>query len=241
MNEFLPPAEEKVQAIFSKVAHRYDLTNDVLSLGIHRIWKKKLVRETPLAPSAKILDCASGTGDLAVAWKSHLGPLSQVIATDFNKSMLSMGATRFQRAGIHFEIADVLQLPFESNSFDAVSISFGIRNVSDPIRGLAEMHRVLKPGGVLKVLEFGQPPGWFKHPYQFYSRHLLPRIGGWLTSARDAYGYLEKSSALFPSGKGFQELLNSAAPWQQVQVQSLSFGIAFIYTGLKSKSQTKLN
>ncbi|MEI7973135.1 MAG: bifunctional demethylmenaquinone methyltransferase/2-methoxy-6-polyprenyl-1,4-benzoquinol methylase UbiE [Bdellovibrio sp.] len=242
MNFFEAPEAKRVQDIFSRVASRYDLANDVLSLGIHRLWKNKLVQKVPPNTSLRVLDCATGTGDLAKAWKQHLGPHSTVVATDFNPEMLRLGPEKAKGFNIDFQIADVLDLPFPDASFDVVSISFGIRNVSDPQKGLGELARVLKPGGQLLVLEFGQPQNLLSYPYRLYSQRILPRIGGWLTRAPDAYQYLERSSAQFPCGENFVQWIQASARFDKVSFERLSFGIAYLYCAkTENPSQTESN
>lgn len=242
MSFFEAPEARRVQDIFSRVASRYDLANDILSLGIHRLWKKKLVEKLQPQVGLRVLDCATGTGDLAKAWKQHLGPQSVVVATDFNPEMLSRAPEKTKGFDIDFQIADVLSLPFADASFDVVSISFGIRNVSDPQKGLRELARVLKPGGQLLVLEFGQPQNLLSSPYRFYSQKILPRVGGWLTRAPDAYQYLERSSAQFPCGDEFVKWIQSSGPFDKVSFESLSFGIAYLYWAkTENPNQTELN
>lgn len=233
------PQSQKVESMFGKVAKNYDLANDVLSLGIHHLWRKKLVRLSGCQPGMSVLDCATGTGDLAIEFKKQVGPTGKVIGSDFCKGMLDFAPAKAARLDlqIQFEQQDVTQLSYLSETFDIVSISFGIRNVENPVKGLSEMLRVLKPGGKLLVLEFGQPPSkLFSSVYRLYSSKILPKIGGWITGERGAYEYLEKSSALFPCGAAFSELIKTAGQTsvKSVQVLPLSFGIAYIYCAVKA-------
>ncbi|MCL2011769.1 MAG: bifunctional demethylmenaquinone methyltransferase/2-methoxy-6-polyprenyl-1,4-benzoquinol methylase UbiE [Cystobacterineae bacterium] len=228
---------ESVRKMFSQIAPRYDLTNDVLSLGAHRRWRKKAVKLARAAPGNKVLDCATGTGDLALAFKRAVGPQGEVIGTDFCADMLNLAPAKATKAGldIRFEVADATALPYADASFDIVSISFGIRNVDSPQRCLLEMARVLKHGGRALILEFGQPQGLFGSFFRLYSKHLIPFVGKCLTGNRAAYEYLPKTSAAFPSGNGFLELMNETQAFHKSQAHPLTFGIAYAYVAEVSK------
>lgn len=232
------PQSQKVESMFQEVAPKYDLANTVLSLGIHHLWRKAVVRMSDARAGEKVLDCATGTGDLAIEFKKAVGPTGHVLGTDFCQGMLELAPAkaRSQQLEIDFEIQDVTQLPYANESFDVVSISFGIRNVENPVKGIKEMLRVLKPGGRLMILEFGRPQNpVFGGIYRWYSKNVLPTVGGLITGKKNAYSYLERSSALFPCGKDFAELIQHAGPVSSVKVQSLSFGIAYIYKADKIK------
>lgn len=181
-----------------------------------------------------MLDCATGTGDLAIAFRRAVGPEGEVVGTDFCAEMLALAPVKAARAGlpVRFEIADVLALPYPDRAFDVTSIAFGIRNVEDPARGLAEMARVTRVGGRVVVLEFGQPGGaWFGPLYRFYSRSILPRIGGWLSGQRSAYEYLDRTSSRFPAGERFAEMMRAAGPFRHVRAHALTGGVAYVYVG----------
>jgi demethylmenaquinone methyltransferase/2-methoxy-6-polyprenyl-1,4-benzoquinol methylase len=227
---------ERIRGMFSEIASGYDKANSVLSLGIHHLWKDKLVRESGVKPGLKVLDCATGTGDVAIRFKDAVGPSGRVVGIDFCQEMLELAPAKARDAGldVEFLVADVKQLPFASDSFDIVSISFGIRNVDGPQAGLAEMLRVLKPGGTLRVLEFGQPGNrvW-RRLYDFYSQSILPRLGGYVTGRRQAYEYLQGSSAIFPCGGDFTAWMLEAG-CSQARFESLNGGIAYIYSGTKA-------
>lgn len=237
----MPEAEQlgkdptRVQQMFAQVAPKYDQANTVLSLGIHHLWRKKLVKLSDLRPGDQVLDCATGTGDLALEFKAR-EPRAQVTGTDFCEQMLDHAPLKSKARGLDakFLWADATNLPFPEASFDIVTISFGIRNVSNPTKAISEMHRVLKPGGRLLVLEFGQPrlPG-IAQLYNFYALNVLPRIGGWVTGQRDAYSYLQKSSANFPCGRDFIDLMKQAAPFTQSEAHALTGGIAYLYKATK--------
>ena len=225
----------KIQSMFSEVAENYDKANTVLSMGIHHLWRNQLVNWAGLEHEEKILDCATGTGDLALKMK-RMSPNSEVVGTDFCEPMLDKAREKDPAGDVHFQFADAMSLPFPTQSFDLVTISFGIRNVMDPVIAMSEMFRVLKPGGRLMVLEFGQPKlRWFERVYNFYSLNILPRIGGWVTGQRTAYQYLQSSSAAFPCSDGFAKLMKKAGPWKSVQHKSLTGGIAYLYKAEKSE------
>ena len=228
---------ETIRSMFGDIASRYDWANTVLSFGIHHLWRKTLVRHS--APNAnmlrgmRVLDCATGTGDLAFEWERAVGTSGEVIGTDFCEEMLNQARVKAsERASrVRFQGADALALPFADSEFDRVSIAFGIRNVQSPLRALSELGRVTRPGGRVEVLEFGQSqlPVWGK-TFEFYSKQVLPKIGGLITGKRDAYEYLQSSSAAFPSGDQFLELARESGRFNSVRYRALSGGVAYIYS-----------
>jgi len=225
---------EQVREMFSSIAPRYDVTNIVLSWGVDRRWRSLAVRESGAAPGAHVLDCATGTGDLALALRRAVEPGGTVVAMDFCAPMLGPAREKARRAGlgdIRFEVADALALPYPAASFDIATIAFGIRNVDDPVRCLQEMARVVRPGGRVVVLEFGQPGGLWGALYRFYSRIFMPWAGGLLTGNRAAYAYLPRTAAVFPAGERFLALMQQAGSFASWRARSLSGGIAFIYVG----------
>lgn len=229
------PNPEIIRSMFSKVARKYDKANSVLSVGIHHLWRKKLVRLSKAQAGQVVLDCATGTGDLAIEFKKAVGPTGKVIGTDFCVDMLESapGKSQEKNLDIQFEQADVTQLQYADQQFDVVSISFGIRNVSDPVQALKEMARVTRPGGRVMVLEFGQmTTPIVKDLYHFYSEKVLPVLGGWVTGQKEAYDYLQKSSAAFPSREKFISLMQQADCFSEMDFVPVSFGIAYIYTGI---------
>lgn len=233
--EFKGPEAEKIRSMFNEIAHGYDRANTVLSGGIHHLWRKALVKWSNVVPGQKVLDCATGTGDLAIEFKRAVGATGTVIGTDFSPGMLAPAPAKAHRLGldVKFEQADVTQLSYADSSFDASSISFGIRNVQDPVKGVSELARVVRPGGVVMVLEFGQPsmPG-FREAYDIYSRKVLPKIGGLVTGKRQAYEYLQNSSSKFPCGDEFVALMMSTGRFEKVEARPLTFGIAYMYKGI---------
>lgn len=228
------PNPEIIRSMFAKVAANYDRGNSVLSMGIHHLWRKKLVKWSGAKAGQKVLDCATGTGDLAIEFKKAVGADGKVTGTDFCAEMLIPAPAKAAERGldITFEQADVTQLQYTDNLFDITSISFGIRNVSDPVKALKEMARVTRPGGTVMVLEFGQVQvPVFSSLYNFYSMHVLPKIGGLVTGQKDAYEYLQKSSAAFPCREGFLDLMKKSEAYSSFEYTALTGGIAYIYKG----------
>ncbi len=216
--------------MFADIASRYDRANSVLSLGTHKRWRKKAVRASGARPGDAVLDVATGTGDLAFAFKQAVGGGS-VVGSDFCQPMLDEAMVKRQRLGmdVAFEQADAMALPYQDSAFDVASIAFGIRNVDDPASALAEMARVTRSGGRVVVLEFGQPGGIMAAPYKLYSKLVMPRVGGALTGHREAYEYLPETAAAFPCGDDFVDLMNGAAEFSSIKVTPLTGGIAWLY------------
>lgn len=224
---------EAVHKMFSDIAPNYDRTNSVLSLGIHHLWRRAAVRASGARRGSAALDCATGTGDLALALKRVVGKEGLVVGTDFNADMLSRAPGKGQEKGleVRWEVADVMHLPYADATFDIATIAFGIRNVDDPVAALAEMARVCKPGGRVVVLEFGQPRGLIGLTFRFYSRYIIPFIGGLLTGNKKAYEYLPATAAAFPSGKEFLTLMKATGRFSHTTVKPLTGGIAYVYAG----------
>lgn len=219
--------------MFADIADDYDRINSILSFGIHNAWRKRTVLESEARPGDRVLDCATGTGDLALEFKKTVGHEGYVLGTDFCKEMIehAPGKAEERKLVVEFEVADAMNLPYDDNSFDVASIAFGIRNVDDPVICLQEMARVVKPGGRVVVLEFGQPKGLLKMPYELYSRHIMPTIGGWISGNRDAYTYLPETSAKFPAGDNFIKLMMESNSYSKSRAVELTGGIAFVYVG----------
>jgi len=224
---------QAVHAMFSDIASRYDRANSVLSFGIHHLWRRATVAASGVRAGSSVLDCATGTGDLALAFKRAVGPTGRVVGTDFNADMLSYAPAKAQQSGLDvaFEVADAMHLPYADATFDAASISFGIRNVDDPRVALADMARVVKPGGKVVVLEFGQPRGIMGMLYGMYSRYVIPFIGGLITGNRKAYEYLPTTAAAFPCREAFTDLMTSTGRLTNCTYRELTGGIAFLYVG----------
>lgn len=216
--------------MFRSISGRYDRANTVMSGGVHHLWRRRAVRWAGVKAGDRVLDCATGTGDLAIAFR-RAG--ADVTGTDFVPEMIELA--RRKAADIHFEVADVTRLPFADDSFDVASISFGIRNVNDPRRGIGELARVVKPGGRVIILEFGQPPNRpFRALYDFYRTRILPRLGGAVTGEKAAYEYLERSASKFPCGDAFVAMMKESARFERVEYKTLSMGIAYLYRGIVS-------
>ena len=224
----------EVQRMFASIAPRYDRTNEVLSFGVHRRWRRAAVRLSGISAGGRALDCATGTGDLALALKRKAGPTGEVIGTDFCAEMLALAPAKAAKAGlpIRFEVADAMALPYAAAAFDVATIAFGIRNVDDPVRCLREPARVVKPGGRVAVLEFGQPRGPFGALFRFYSRHVMPAVGGLLTGNRAAYEYLPRTANAFPAGEKFLALMDEAGAYSARTAYPLMFGTAYVYVGV---------
>lgn len=224
---------EKVRNMFADIADDYDRINGILSFGVHNAWRRKTVLESGAKPGHRVLDCATGTGDLALEFKKTVGHEGYVLGTDFCKEMIehAPGKAEDRQLVVDFEVADAMNLPYDDHSFDITSIAFGIRNVDDPSVALKEMARVVKPGGKVAVLEFGQPKGVVGVPFRFYSRHVMPAVGGFISGNREAYTYLPETSAKFPAGDNFLELMDKTGVFSAKKAVKLTGGIAYVYVG----------
>jgi len=227
----------KVREVFDSVASRYDLMNDLMSAGIHRLWKKFTIEQTGLRPGQRALDVAGGTGDLSSAMARKTGDEGLVVLTDINAAMLERGRDRLLDEGLAgnllFAQANAECLPFADDSFDCVTIAFGLRNVTDKDAALRSMFRVLRPGGQLLVLEFSQPivPG-LKPFYEFYSFNILPVLGRLIASDEDSYRYLAESIRRHPDQDTLLGMM-SAAGFEKTQYHNLSGGIVALHRGYK--------
>ena len=225
----------EVREMFASIARRYDTANEVLSLGIHKGWRRAAVDLSGAAPGQRVLDCATGTGDLALEFKRAVGAGGEVIGTDFCAEMLESAPAKAAKAHLQvkFAVADVLALPYPDGQFDVASIAFGIRNVDDPLLCLREMARVVKTGGCVIVLEFGQPRGPFGALFRAYSRGVMPVVGGLLTGNRAAYEYLPRTAAAFPAGEKFLDVMRESDAFSAMEAHPLTFGTAYVYRGVK--------
>lgn len=216
-----------VRSAFAKIADRYVLTNHVLSVGTDILWRKKVGRMVAGWEPKRILDVATGTGDLALEMQK-VCPEAEVIGSDFCEEMLVHAKRRGVRETL---VADGLNLPFEDGSFDVATVAFGLRNMASWDEGLAELHRVVRPGGQVLVLDFSLPRGAMRRPYAFYLNKVLPKVAGVLTGEGEAYEYLAGSIERFPSGEAMLERFAGAGFAERKWIP-LSGGIASIYTGL---------
>jgi demethylmenaquinone methyltransferase/2-methoxy-6-polyprenyl-1,4-benzoquinol methylase len=229
---------ERVRAVFSSVAGRYDLMNDLMSFGAHRLWKQFTLSLTGLAAGQRALDVAGGTGDLAVGLARQVGKSGHVVLSDINRDMLAAGRDRLIDSGfagnVECVLADAERLPWADDSFDCVTIGFGLRNVTDKAAALASMHRVLKPGGQLLVLEFSTPvaPG-LKPLYDAYSFGVLPRLGEWVAKDAASYRYLAESIRMHPDQETLLAMLNEAG-FGQTRYHNLTGGIVAVHRGYKT-------
>ncbi|MEL7258823.1 MAG: bifunctional demethylmenaquinone methyltransferase/2-methoxy-6-polyprenyl-1,4-benzoquinol methylase UbiE [Pseudomonadota bacterium] len=236
--EDIPESQKagRVQGVFGSVASKYDVMNDAMSFGIHRIWKDAMMDW--LAPRAgqKLLDVAGGTGDIAFRFLNRAGS-GHATVLDLTEPMLFEGRKRAeaeQKADqLEWIVGDAMALPFDDNSFEVYTISFGIRNVTRPEDALAEAYRVLKPGGRIMVLEFSQIPNdMMQKVYDLYSFNIIPRLGQMIANDRDSYQYLVESIRKFPDQETFLGMIQ-AAGFEQAKYRNLSMGIACLHSGWK--------
>jgi demethylmenaquinone methyltransferase/2-methoxy-6-polyprenyl-1,4-benzoquinol methylase len=228
---------ERVRGVFDSVASRYDLMNDLMSLGVHRLWKRFAVDLSGVRAGQRVLDLASGTGDLAARFSALVGPGGLVVMSDVNAAMLSLGRDRMLDAGrvgnVRYAQIDAEVLPFPSDTFDCVSIGFGLRNVTRKEHALAEMRRVLRPGGRALVLEFSQPTtAPLKAAYDLYSFQVLPRLGRLVASDEASYRYLAESIRMHPDQATLKGMME-AAGFERCDVHNLSGGIVAVHRGFK--------
>jgi len=223
-----------VRGVFDSVASRYDVMNDLMSLGLHRAWKAYTVAVAALRDGDRVLDIAGGTGDLARAFAKRVGSRGMVVLTDINEAMLSRGRDRLLDVGVVLPTAlcDAEALPFAPDSFDLVSVAFGLRNMTHKERALAEMQRVLRPGGRLLVLEFSQVAAPLRKAYDWYSFKVLPRIGKLVAGDADSYRYLAESIRMHPDQQTLKALMK-AAGFGHVDVHNLSAGVVALHVGIK--------
>jgi len=227
----------RVRGVFDRVATRYDLMNDLLSFGLHRAWKAYAVAVADLRPGMQVLDIAGGTGDLARAFAARVGPSGRVVLTDINAAMLGVGRDRLLDQGLALPtvVCDAERLPFcsgASSGFDLVSVAFGLRNMTHKEVALAEMARVLKPGGRLLVLEFSKPDAWLQKPYDAYSFGFMPLVGRLVAGDEGSYRYLAESIRMHPDAPALKALMQSAG-FGHVDVHRLAGGIVALHMGIK--------
>jgi len=236
--ETVPEAEKakKVQGVFTSVASKYDVMNDVMSLGVHRIWKEAMMDWLAPRPSQKLLDVAGGTGDISFKFLKRAGS-GHATVLDITENMLIEGRKRAEANqvldSLNWVVGDAMALPFADSSFDVYTISFGIRNVTRPQEALNEAFRVLRPGGRLMVLEFSQiPVPLAQKAYDFYSYNVIPRMGKLIANDRDSYQYLIESIRKFPNQETFLSMVRQAG-FENANYRNLSLGIVALHSGWK--------
>ncbi|MGH6626774.1 MAG: bifunctional demethylmenaquinone methyltransferase/2-methoxy-6-polyprenyl-1,4-benzoquinol methylase UbiE [Burkholderiaceae bacterium] len=224
----------RVRGVFDSVAPNYDLMNDLMSMGLHRAWKAYTVMLADVREGYEVLDIAGGTGDLALAFSKKVGKTGRVVHTDINAAMLSTGRDRLLDAGVALPTAvcDAEQLPFPSNHFDVVSVAFGLRNMTHKDAALAEMCRVLKPGGKLLVLEFSKVARPLEKAYDWYSFKVLPRLGKLVAGDDASYRYLAESIRMHPSQEELKALMKKGG-FGHVDYHNLTGGVVALHVGIK--------
>ncbi len=234
------PARDKVNWVrrhFNSIAGKYDFMNTLLSFGLHYPWKRAAVRSMDLAAGDAVIDVCGGTADISICAARGVGRDGRIVLYDINRAMMEAGRPKVARAGfadrIRYVQGDAEQISFPTGTFDAACVGFGIRNLTQMEKGLAEMYRVLKPGGKMMVLEFSNPPSpVFRKLYDFYSFYIMPFVGRLFTGSRQAYTYLPESIRLFPTPEDFSGLLKKIG-LKDVTYRSLTQGIAVIHVGQK--------
>jgi len=226
--------KEQVAEMFDNISHKYDFLNHFLSMGIDKLWRKKAIKIIGKYNPKTILDIATGTGDFAIE-ALKLNP-EKVVGVDISNGMLEKGREKMKKKGydkVTLQNADSEDLPFENNSFDAITVGFGVRNFENLEKGLSEMHRVLNSGGVSAVLEFSKPKSFpIKQSYTFYSKYIMPKVGKSISKDATAYTYLPESIEAFPEGNAFLDIYKSVG-FKNVSSVKVSGGIATIYIGEK--------
>lgn len=224
----------RVRGVFDSVAQKYDVMNDVMSMGLHRAWKAFTVAVADIRPGHRVLDIAGGTGDLSRAFARKVGPQGVVVHTDINEAMLRVGRDRLVDEGLTLptHLCDAERLPYADHTFDRVSVAFGLRNMTHKDVALAEMVRVLKPGGRLLVLEFSKVAAPLAKPYDWYSFHILPRLGQRIAGDADSYRYLAESIRMHPDAATLKAMLKTAG-CGHVDVHRLTGGVVALHMGIK--------
>lgn len=225
---------KRVRGVFDSVASRYDVMNDLMSGGLHRLWKRYTLTVANAQPGQQVLDIAGGTGDLALGFARAVGPSGRVVHTDINEAMLREGRTRLLDAGVVLPtmVCDAEKLPFADASFDFVSVAFGLRNMTHKELALAEMHRTLKPGGRLLVLEFSRVAKPLEKAYDWYSFKVLPKLGQLVAGDADSYRYLAESIRMHPDQESLRQMMKGAG-FGHVDVHNLTGGVVALHVGVK--------
>ena len=224
----------RVRGVFDSVAPKYDVMNDLMSMGLHRAWKAYTVMVADVREGFQVLDIAGGTGDLALAFSKKVGKTGRVVHTDINEAMLRTGRDRLLNAGVALPtmVCDAEKLPFPDNHFDVVSVAFGLRNMTHKDIALAEMNRVLKPGGKLLVLEFSKVARPLEKAYDWYSFKVLPRLGKLVAGDDASYRYLAESIRMHPTQNELKDLMHKAL-FGHVDYHNLTGGMVALHVGIK--------
>jgi demethylmenaquinone methyltransferase/2-methoxy-6-polyprenyl-1,4-benzoquinol methylase len=223
-----------VRRVFDSVASKYDVMNDLMSLGLHRIWKHYTTTVADIRPGYQVLDIAGGTGDLSMAFAKQVGPTGRVVHTDINEAMLRTGRDRLVDQGFNLTtlVCDAEKLPFADNHFEVVSVAFGLRNMTHKDVALKEMCRVLKPNGKLLVLEFSKVAKPLEKPYDWYSFNILPKLGNLVAGDDASYRYLAESIRMHPSQAELKELMKQCG-FGHVDFHNMSAGVVALHVGIK--------
>jgi len=223
-----------VKSVFDSVAPNYDIMNDLMSGGLHRLWKRYTTAVANPQPGQAVLDIAGGTGDLSSAFARKVGPTGQVVHTDINEAMLSEGRDRLLNEGLVLPslVCDAEKLPFADESFHIVSVAFGLRNMTHKDQALAEMRRVLKPGGKLLVLEFSKVAKPLEKAYDWYSFNILPQLGRWVARDEASYRYLAESIRMHPDQETLRQMMKTAG-FGHVDVHNLTAGVVALHMGVR--------
>jgi demethylmenaquinone methyltransferase/2-methoxy-6-polyprenyl-1,4-benzoquinol methylase len=223
-----------VKSVFDSVAPNYDIMNDLMSGGMHRLWKHYTIAVANPQPGQSVLDIAGGTGDLSAAFARKVGPSGQVVHTDINEAMLREGRNRLLNEGLVIPslVCDAEKLPFADESFHIVSVAFGLRNMTHKDAALAEMRRVLKPGGKLLVLEFSKVAQPLSKAYDWYSFNILPKLGRWVARDEESYRYLAESIRMHPDQETLRGMMKSAG-FGHVDVHNLTAGVVALHMGIR--------
>ncbi|PNZ26679.1 ubiquinone/menaquinone biosynthesis methyltransferase [Staphylococcus petrasii] len=232
--------KEQVHTVFQNISKKYDRLNNIISFEQHKVWRKRVMKDMNVKSNSKALDVCCGTADWTIALSKAVGPKGEVTGLDFSENMLEVGKEKTKSMdNIHLVHGDAMDLPFEDNSFDYVTIGFGLRNVPDYLVALKEMNRVLKPGGMVVCLETSQPTmPVFKQVYKLYFKFVMPIFGKLFAKSKEEYEWLQQSTFNFPDKQKLKRLFEQAG-FNNIKVRSFTGGVAAMHLGYKQKSSTK--